>query len=321
MLELLRDYLRNGLGGLGDCRPVGLPSSFPLIILRGYTFYRAQIVGADCMIALATSGVTHTPRMVQKQLSRVSAEYGVPVVFVTNILHVHDKERYLAAMQPIVVPGKFAYLPFVGVKQDDSRRPFVMTRETLSPIAQLIVLSFLEHKLNTPVVIKDVVEILKVSHPAVQNAFKEIEFLGLAARGRLPGMSALGLVFSASGRELWDMAQPFLVSPVKRTVGLLRAPQSDGGCVVAGVDALSEISHLNIQSPTEYAMPLNGFAKRNLEMVSTVGAPVKLQLWSYAPTCLGGASIDVLSLILSLRSVTDDRVRIEIDRLLEEFKW
>ena len=37
---------------------------------------------------------------------------------------------------------------------------------------------------------------------------------------------------------------------------------------------------------------------------------------------LGGDSgMDVLSLVLSLGDEHDDRVQIEIDRLLEEFKW
>ena len=91
--------------------------------------------------------------------------------------------------------------------------------------------------------------------------------------------------------------------------------------MVAGADALAEISRLNVQDPKEFALPLEGFAKRGLEVVSTLGAPYRLQLWAYSPTLMGGSAIDVLSLVLSLRGATDDRVQIEIDRLLEEFKW
>ena len=321
MLTQLREYLKMGLGGLGECQLVRLPRSFPLIISSGYVFHRTEMMGLGCIIALAVDGMSYTPRMVQKQLARVSEEFGVPVVFVTRTLHPHDKERYLAVGQPLVVPGKFAYLPFAGTKQDDARKPFVMTRDTLAPISQLIVLAFLEHRLSAPVLIKDVQELLGVTPPAVQNAFKEIEALGLAERTRMPASKALGLAFVTVGRALWEKAQPFLVSPVKRTVGLLCAPCAEEGSVVAGADALAEISRLNVQDPKEFALPLEGFAKRGLGVVSTLGAPYRLQLWAYSPTRLGGTSVDVLSLVLSLRGATDDRVLIEIDRLLEEFKW
>ena len=321
MLTQLREYLKMGLGGMGECQPVRLPGAFPLIISSGYVFHRTEVMGYGCIVALAVDGMSYTPRMVQKQLARVSKEFGLPVVFVTRTLHPHDKERYLAVGQPLVVPGKFAYLPFAGTKQDDARKPFAMTRDTLAPISQLIVLAFLEHRLPVPVLIKDVQELLGVTPPTVQNAFKEIEALGLAERTRMPASKSLGLAFAVAGRALWDKAQPFLVSPVKRTVGLLDAPYSEEGCVVAGADALAEVSRLNVQDPKEFALPLEGFAKRGLEVVSTLGAPYRLQLWAYSPTRLGGTFVDVLSLVLSLRSTTDDRVQIEIDRLLEGFKW
>ena len=60
--------------------------------------------------------------------------------------------------------------------------------------------------------------------------------------------------------------------------------------MVAGADALAEISRLNVQDPKEFALPLEGFAKRGLEVVSTLGAPYRLQLWAYSPTLMGGSS-------------------------------
>ncbi len=321
MLKQLQRYLEIGLGGLTDCHSVKVPRTFPLIISSGYDFYRARVMGYESVLAIAVEGRTYTPRMVQRQLSRIGNEFALPVVFVTRQLHPHDKERYLAIGQPLIVPGKFAYLPFAGMKQDDTRKDFVLTRETLSPLAQLIVLAFLEKRLQAPVIIKDVVELLEVTPPAVQNAFKEIVSFGLADRRRRSGEKNLELVFRMEGRNLWNQAQSVLVSPVKRTVGLLAVPKIENDCVLAGVDALSEISRLNVQDPTEFACSLKGFANRGLQVVSTIGAPFKMQLWSYAPNRLGDNSIDVLSLILSLRNETDDRVQIEIDHILEEFKW
>ena len=127
-------------------------------------------------------------------------------------------------------------------------------------------------------------------------------------------------MFSEAGRGLWEKARPFLTSPVRKVVGLAAPPQE--GCVVAGVDALAALGRLNEQPPTVFATAFDRFAKRGFDVVSVFGAPYLLQLWSYAPQRLGGeGGMDVLSLVLSLGDERDDRVQIEIDRILEEFKW
>ena len=168
--------------------------------------------------------------------------------------------------------------------------------------------------------VKEVAELLGYSIPAVQNAFRELEYFGIGERVRRKSSRAFELVFSETGRGLWEKARPFLASPVRKVVGLAERPQE--GCVVAGVDALAALGRLNDQPPTVFATTFDGFAKRGFEVVSAIGAPYLLQLWSYAPQRLGGdGGMDVLSLVLSLGDERDDRVQIEIDRILEEFKW
>ena len=64
MLTQLREYLKMGLGGLGECQSVRLPRSFPLIISSGYVFHRTEMMGYGCIVALAVDGMSYTPRMV-----------------------------------------------------------------------------------------------------------------------------------------------------------------------------------------------------------------------------------------------------------------
>ena len=93
------------------------------------------------------------------------------------------------------------------------------------------------------------------------------------------------------------------------------------GCVVAGVDALAALGRLNDQPPTVFATAIDGFGKSGIEVVSSLGAPYRLQLWAYAPQRLGGDGVDFLSLVLSLADESDDRIQIEIERLMGEFQW
>jgi len=319
MLKSTIEYLNKVFGGVARCESIGLPRSMPLVIISGYKFYKCRILGADCVLAVAALDAVHTPRRVQKQLAQVEAELKMPVVFASGRLHPHDKERYLALRLPTVVPGKFAYLPFVGAMQDTSHRDFILNRDTFSPVAQLLVLAFLEHRLYSPVSVKDAIDVLGVSPPAMQNAFRELECFGLGERVKRSASRALDFAFADSGRALWDKARPRFLSPVRKTVGLLSVPPR--GCVVAGVDALAAMGRLNDQPPTVFATALDGFSKRGIEVVSSVGAPYRLQLWAYAPQRLGGDGVDFLSLVLSLSGESDDRVQIEIERLMEEYGW
>lgn len=319
MIKTIIDYLANGFGKIAGCESIRLSHSMPLVITAGYKFYKCQVLGVECVIAVAAEGSVHTPRRVQKQLAQVEAELKMPVVFAARRLQPHDKERYIALRMPIVAPGRFAYLPFAGAMQDTSHHDFVLNRDTFSSVAQLVVLAFLEHRLHSPVTVKNASDLLGFSAPAMQNAFRELEGFELGERVKRSASRALDFIFVDSGRALWDKARPRFLSPVRKTVGLLSAPTQD--CVVAGIDALAAIGRLNDHTPTVFATALDGFGKRGIEVISSVGAPYKLQLWAYAPQRLGGDGIDFLSLMLSLADERDDRVQIEVKRLMEEFQW
>ena len=320
MKDAIIEYLSEGFGKVEGCESIKIPRSLPLMVASGYRFCKCRVLGVECILAMATENAVHTPRRVQKQFALGEAEFKMPVVFATRRLQPHDKARYVALRVPLVVPGKVAYLPFAGAMQDTSRRDFVVNSATFSAVAQQVVLAFLEHRLVAPIGTKEVAELLGYSIPAVQNSFRELEYFGIGERVRRKSSRAFEFVFPVSGRGLWEKTKPYLASPVRKVMGLAAQPQE--GCVIAGVDALAALGRLNDQPPTVFATAFDGFAKRGFDIVSAIGAPYLLQLWSYAPQRLGGdGGMDVLSLVLSLADERDDRVQIEIDRILEEFKW
>ena len=320
MKDAIIQYLSEGFGKIEGGGSIKLPRSMPLVVTSGYRFCKCRVLGVECILAMAAENAVHTPRRVQKQLALVETEMKMPVVFATRRLQPHDKARYVALRVPLVVPGKVAYLPFAGAMQDTSHRDFVVNSSSLSAVAQQVVLAFLEHRIAAPIGAKEAAELLGYSIPAVQNSFRELEYFGIGERVRRKSSRAFEFVFSESGRGLWEKASPYLASPVRKVVGLAKRPQE--GCVVASVDALAALGRLNDQPPTVFATAFDGFAKRGFDVVSAIGAPYLLQLWSYAPQRLGGdGGIDMLSLLLSLSDERDDRVQIEIDRILDEFKW
>ena len=217
MIEDVKRYLAAGFGGMDVGEDVILPETIPLVVKAGYRFCRCRIAETDCILAEAAANATHTPRRVQKQLALVGEAFSLPVVFAIRRLLPHDRERYLALRVPIVVPGKLAYLPFAGMMQDTTRRDFAINRESLSPLAQLLVLGTLEHRLSLPLRAHSAAETLGCSATAVQNAFRELEYFALGERTRTAG--TMEFVFAAKGRDLWNKSRPILGTPVKKIVG------------------------------------------------------------------------------------------------------
>lgn len=314
----IKNYLSKMTGKAVETGRAEMPASLPLLFRDRWKCVSAEFCGVPCVIAIAKSRERYSPIAVRKQLSRLAETMERPVVFAAESIGPHDHERLMAAGQPFVVPDKFMYLPFVGLAANSRKRDFFVDREVVSVTSELIVIGFLEHAFPPELFIADIAERLGVSKPSVQNGFRELEFFGLCERRRRNGARMFSFEFKNVGRELWETAQDILPDPIARTVGLTEPPQ---GAVLAGVDALAAMSDLAERSATEFAMRRSDFLAMRVPQVPRVNAPCRLQLWNYQPTIFGADRIDALSLALSLRGNNDDRVQIEIDKLMETFKW
>ena len=73
--------------------------------------------------------------------------------------------------------------------------------------------------------------------------------------------------------------------------------------------------------PETYAVGMTEFWKGKYDAISADEADIVLQLWRYRPDILGDGAIDPLSLALSLRGESDERVQMALDEMMEDFQW
>ena len=73
--------------------------------------------------------------------------------------------------------------------------------------------------------------------------------------------------------------------------------------------------------PEVYAASLTDFRKGDYEIVLPDSADIVLQLWRYRPNILEDNGIDSLSLALSLKNESDERVQMAVEEMLEDFQW
>ena len=125
-------------------------------------------------------------------------------------------------------------------------------------------------------------------------------------------------------RDLWEKALPLLRSPVAESMPMPR-DLLDGPA--AGLTALA--SYTSIAEPRMPVIAVSAAAWRPIrnklvhEQLGGTDAPlVEVEAWIYPPTAVvDGPVVDRLSLFLSLRGTTDERVEAALDELLAGMKW
>lgn len=93
------------------------------------------------------------------------------------------------------------------------------------------------------------------------------------------------------------------------------------GQTESGVNALSAYTMINGDDKHCYAMPKETLKSLDITYNKTFGEN-EIQIWRYAPKLLSRTgTADRLSLYLSLKENDDERVQIELERLINEMQW
>jgi hypothetical protein len=152
----------------------------------------------------------------------------------------------------------------------------------------------------------------------------ELEAAELALPSR-QGRS-ITLHFPRRGRDLWEQAQPYLASPVKKSHwvrgDILRQPAP-----AAGLTALGQLTAISDDRLPTFALSAEVF-QASLEKGTFHGcngpeeATLRMESWSYDPLLLAsGDRVDALSLHLSLRESLDERIQQQLTELIHHVAW
>jgi hypothetical protein len=144
------------------------------------------------------------------------------------------------------------------------------------------------------------------SYVTVSRAITALEEVGLGFSDRFGKIKVFHFKFI--GKELWEKAQPYLVSPVL-TVRYFDA--FDGSGIIGGINALAHYSHLNPEEMQTLVLDRNLVPGDN----SLEDGRYRIEVWKYPPIG-GGPWVDKLSLALSLQENKDERVQKEIELMI-----
>ena len=263
-----------------------------------------------------------TPATIRKHIFEVQKRWDGEVIYVAARIDSARRKQLIDQKVPIVVPGNQVYLPMLGI---DLREHFKSVRgvgESLSPAAQAAFLHLLQHAYKGALSPQEMAGSLGYAAMSMSRAFDELKSAGLG-RGSSAGKRRLMEVAGPRG-DLWERALTLLRTPVVESMpmprDLLEGPS-------AGLTALA--SYTSIAEPRMPVIAVSAATWRPVrnrflheQQAGTVAPLVEVEAWTYPPTAVAeGPTVDRLSLFLSLRGSTDERVEAALNELLGGMKW
>jgi len=310
----------------------------PLYLQANWVYKQLSLDGQVCLLIWDYQGEQQeTAQKLKKTIATVAEQFSGPIIYGVSDTAAYNRKRLIDQGIAFVVPGKQLYLPFAALDLRESFAPSRQpTKATLGACAQQLVLLKCAGHWQDNLSAQTRADILGVSKMTVSRAYKELIGFGLA---HIEGPTRLGtLVFETGGHELWQMALSYLTNPVKQQVSISTASydnHQDLFTFEAGEWALAQQGMLSNPKRRYVAVTWADWAGikkltgiREIERKETEA--VQVQLWRYEPGFIKGdglnlknydspAVVDPLSLYLSLRAKTDERIQIALEDLLDQF--
>lgn len=287
----------------------------PLTIRESYKLFKTHILNKEVCLLFGINDNEYTPVQLRKQKQLVARVTEMPVIFVFKQLHSYNIQRIIAQRVNFIVIDKQMYLHDFLINLSKPKNDTETADSVISPIAQCALLYHIEKCSLQDKTIEDIAQIFTCSYPTAARAVRWLADNNLID---LSNEKTKRLIFSLDNKSLWEKSVDLLRSPIERIV---YTDETIENACISGINALSVYSMLNDESRRYYAMYKTRFRELKIQTDKKYGENI-VQIWRYNPYILSdNGTVDKLSLYLSLRDNSDERIQIELEKMLNEIKW
>ena len=308
------DYIENTLGLKVHYQSWSHTDELPYYLLDRYDFQQATL---DSVRTLFLYPKTELDQLasVKKQITKIQKIEPLPVVIILKNISRSRLQYMLLAHIPFIVPEKQIYLPFMGIALQNKFGAESVWTEQLQPSAQVLFFYYLYQK-KKQVYMSDASKKLGFSAMTVSRAFRQLEHTTFFTTEKEGVQKKLTGKYTM--RELYDKMQPYLSSPVRKTIYVDKQVLLSS-MRIAGISALSQMSMINPPDIPCYAVNGKKGNPTGTDVLIDASAQVKVELWKYAPDILSGNdTVDPLSLAISLKDDPDERIEEAVEILINK---
>lgn len=317
-------YLQEIVGLTGIMKNISLETlkKLPLYLSHAYHYSLFEMDGHSFLfVAEKNNSNTKTASQLRKQSQAIIQYIKLPVVLVLYNPSAQVRRKLVQDRINFIVPDTQIYLPDLLISLKEINNKPQVFLEQLTPSAQLLLLYHLQVEHLDDFSFKEIAEKLNYSAKTITKIATELKTKNLC---KVAGRKEKRFVFDVGRKQLWKMAESQMQSPIIKSYHTNR--KENPNFFISGDMALAHYTFLSETGKINYAVYKNLFEelKRNnyWDYLDDVEGEVAIEVWKYDPLLLSSNGyIDSLSLYLCYRGDINERVQMELEKLISNKIW
>ena len=308
--------------------PVHL-SALPYYIADRYRLWRGEMFARACIfMAVRPTESPEGPGELARHREVVLKQWPAAlIILLFEGLTPRRRKKLIADRFAFMVPGAQLFIPelLLEFRERSAKAPTTRSPERFSPTAQLVAVAALLRQEVEGANATALARRFGVAVMSMGRAFDELQAAGVADADRVGRERTLHM--KADGQALWREVERYLQTPVRKVRRVvIPFPERFPG-LVAGESALALYTPL--AAPRTQTLAVAGADWNRLvrehglqDAEPGYGEGDDVQTWTYDPAVLAERRVvDRLSLYLSVRDHSDERVAQAAEQLLESLPW
>ncbi|MDE6476143.1 MAG: hypothetical protein K2L08_04750 [Erysipelotrichaceae bacterium] len=287
----------------------------PLYISIQYQIKKANINGLHCLALIPKENLP-TLTTLKKQMESIHSIEKLPIYIYLDSISYFRKENLLQNNIPFILKEKMVFLPFMATLITNEKFGISSPIKKLTLSAQLLFIWILYQE-GDHYFINDALRTLKISNMTLTRAYRQLIATSLFTAYNVGRKIFLKTTFNKL--DLFKAMKPYLQSPIKNKTYIMKK-DFNKNMVLAGEALLSEYTFINPPQIPIYAV--DSVYNKNLltqqELIDK-DQQIEVEIWKYDPLLFSNDQkhIDQISLITSFLNNQDERIHIELEKLLK----
>jgi hypothetical protein len=319
MMQALEKYINNTLGIditihlLTDRKQEKLP----LHLRSLYHVHTTHLFERDILFLEQIQGEYLTAEKYRKHIQIVENTFNLPAVLIIESIESYNRKRLIDKQIAFIIIGKQMFIPQLLIDLKDFRYKYQKIREVLQPAAQCLLFYHMQKENVENMNFKQIAEKLNYRPMTITRAANDLRHKKICI---IDGTKEKRIIFDKDKKALWEMAMPYLQSPVKKIV-FIEDNIDEDLIYKTNLSALSFYTNLSDDEINYYATSKFDYydikKHKQIYIINAIEGNTCLEIWNYAPASLAtNRIVDPLSLYLTFKESDDERVIKEIERML-----